>query len=256
MKTTTLLFTALLLNLHLFAQKNEHGIPLERQAQLDTLLLLLKTDRVSQLADRVSYPIARENPVPDIETKEEFMLFYPVLFDAEFKKLLLSTIFDSTNTIDHYTGFGLLRGAIWLDDEGKIRTINHTSKQEDQLAKQLQNETQQRIHSSVEDWKYNILVCETSQFIIRIDEMENDEIRYISWNKPKTISDKPALILFGGTTEIQGTMGGVTYTFKNGDYTYEIDRVQMAESQADTGLFLRVYQKGKRKKNVRCDEIK
>ena len=236
--------------------QTSNGIPEERQKQLDTLTEFIKHDRVLELADRMLYPIKRPNPIPDIETREQFVLYYLILFDSAFKNKLTSTTFDSSNTIDRYNGFGIYNGDLWLYDDGRIMTINYSSEQEQELLKQLHQETESKIHSSVDDWKLNILVCQTDKFLIRIDLMENNELRYISWSKTKNIGDKPDLILFDGKQEFQGTMGGVTYTFENGNWTYTIDRVEMAESDDKLGLYLRVYQDDELKTNVKTEEIK
>lgn len=222
-------------------QNNINGIPEERQKQLDTLILLIKKNNVTELADRVLYPIKRPNPVPDIHNKSEFIRYYPTLFDSAYKAKLIDTKFESTNTIDHLTGFGLFRGDIWLYDDGRIMTVNYQSPAETQLIAKLQLETEKRIHSSVKPWKKNIIVCETEIFLVRIDLMEDNTLRYISWKKPKQISDEPDLILFNGVQEFQGTKAGVTYTFQNNDRYYQVAEVDMAESDDKLGFFLRIY---------------
>jgi hypothetical protein len=57
-------------------------------------------------------------------------------------------------------------------------------------------------------------------------------------------------------------MGGVTYTFHNNRYYYQIDEVDMAESENEIGLFLRMYKSKKDLanfkplNNFRCRELK
>ena len=245
----------ILSSMNCFSQFN-NGIPEERQKQLETIIDLVRNDQIIELSKKILYPIKRQNPIPDIKTREEFILYYPILFDSTFKAKLTNTIFDSTNTINYYTGFGLFLGDIWLFDDGDIMTINYQSTKELELLNKLHTEIEGKIHKSVSNWKKNILVCETEKFLIRIDLLENNDLRYISWNKPKTISDKPDLILMKGIQEFQGTMGGITYTFQNQDWTYQIDRVEMAETDDKFGLYLRLYQNGIEKATYKTKEIK
>lgn len=235
--------------------QTSNGITKERLSQLETLVDLIKHDRIQELADRAKFPIKRPNPIPDLKTKEQFILYYPVLFDSIFKEKLTTATFNDSNTIDRYNGFGLFRGDIWLSDDGGIMTINYNSPQELDLQRKLHLETEHKIHPSIADWEKNVLVCQTDRYLIRIDIMDNSELRYISWNKPKQITDEPDLVLFDGEEKFQGSMGGVTYTFENGKWTYEIDRVAMAESDEKLGLYLRVSRKNKVKMIFKTEEI-
>lgn len=238
------------------AGQTENKIPKYRQNQLDTLIKLIKHDGITGLADKIRYPIKRPNPIPDIETREQFILYYPILFDSTFKKKLTSKIFDSSNTIDRDEGFGLSNGDLWLDHAGRIMAVNYSSAQELELLRLLHQETENKIHTTVQNWKRNILVCQSDEFLIRIDLLEDNQLRYISWSKTKNISEKPDLVLFNGKRDFQGTMGGVTYTFEDGDWTYTIDRVQLAESEDQLGLYLRVYQNDQLSVNLKIEEIK
>ena len=228
----------------------------EREQQLESLIKLIEDDRVVELADRMALPISRPNPIPDITSKQAFILYYPVLFDSTFKDKLSTTVFDHSNTIDHYTGLGLLNGRIWLNENGNVKSINHSSKKEKELREQLHKEAESAIHESVEDWKRNILVAKSEKHLIRIDLLENNELRFISWDAAHNIRDKPGLILSNGTKEFRGTMGGLTYTFTNDDKTYRVDQVDMASSEDEIGLFLKVYQHEKLVKSYKMTEIK
>lgn len=250
----------LLLLLYLSVSCDSHppkiGIPKSRSEQIQVLVDLIGEDRVEELADRVQFPLQRTNPIPDITTKEEFIAYYPTLFDSTFKQELTSTLFDSTNTIDHYTGFGLLNGTIWLDHDGRIMTVNHHSKQERALRQKLQQEVQNQMHPSVAEWLENVLVCETEKFLVRIDRDIDNKLRYASWSRPKTFMDAPDLVLNNGVREFQGTMGGITYTFQSSNWTYKLDQVDMAESEEQMGLFLAVYENGVEKMRVKAEKTK
>jgi hypothetical protein len=179
-----------------------------------------------------------------------------VLFDAVLEERLEATEFKNSDIIERHDTFAIFNGAIWIGDDGKIRAINYNSGKEKQLRNQLHEELENTIHERVEDWEENVLVCEAENFLIRIDLMGNNELRYISWSYPKSIKEKPDLMLFNGKEEFQGTMGGVTYTFRNGQWIYQIDRVTMAESDEKQGTFLKLYNGTKEVAQYKAREIK
>jgi hypothetical protein len=238
------------------AGKPTTGIEERRQQHLDVFLDLLRNNGSAGLAKLVHYPLNRRNPIPNVENEADFIQRYDTLLDSEFRKTLVQTTWDSTNTMERNGQFGLLRGEIWLDYDGKIIAINHQSPVESQLQKALQTKMLIAIHPDVEPWQHNLKVCETDKFLIRLDEMAGGDLRYVSWSKPKTFKDRPDLILLGGESQQQGTKGGFTYTFKNEDWTYVIDEVQMADSDEDIGLFLRIRQGEGDEISARCTEIK
>lgn len=229
----------------------------ERQQQLNKILNLLRQDHVAELATQVRYPLKRQNPLPNIDNQIQFKLYYSMLFDAEFKQKLLSIKqWNSGNTIERNGSLGLLMGDIWLDYDGKLITVNHQSPAEKELRDMLQNELKESVHPDVKPWVRNVLVFQSEKFLIRVDEMKGGTLRYASWNRPSTFSDKPALILKNGEEEYQGTMGGVTYTWLNGDWKYIIDEVNMAESEESMGTFLYLYQNEKQVLKVKGKRIK
>jgi hypothetical protein len=228
------------------------------------LVKLINDDNLLELANLVQYPLHRANPIPNISSTQEFIAYAPLLFDAAFK-IKLSSYKDS-DIFEHHFLYGLVggkfNGDIWINDDGKIVAINTHSAKEEALQQRLTKEIQNRIYQTVKEWKRNLIVCETDKFLIRVDIMEDDEFRYVSWSKPKKINDKPDLIVFKGVQDFQGTMGGVSYTFKNDGYYYQIDQRDMAESDDDVGLFLKLYKTKEDLENekvfirYKCHEVK
>jgi hypothetical protein len=224
----------------------------------------IRYDSISKLAGLINFPLKRENPLPDISTRDEFIMYYPILIDSQFKRKLLD--YDDSDIFYHNGSYGLVGGKfwgeIWIDEDGKIETINYRSDKEIELQMHLTSEIQNQIYPSVKAWKKNILVCETEKYLVRVDMLDNDDLRYVAWRKPKIINEKPDVILYNGVQEFQGTMGGVTYTFHNNRYYYQIDEVDMAESENEIGLFLRMYKSKKDLanfkplNNFRCRELK
>ena len=106
------------------------------------------------------------------------------------------------------------------------------------------------VHPSVNEWEKNILVGRSNNLTIRVDRTVKG-LRYASWSKGHSMAEKPDLIIFNGAEEAQGTMGGSTWTFKNGNWTYVIDDVRSCENEDQCGLFLRLYLKSAEKDIIR-----
>jgi hypothetical protein len=141
--------------------------------QLNKIINLIKTDNAHALAELVSYPLKRPNPIPDINTKKEFIAYYPILFDTQFKQKLIDTKFTpSNNTKYHNSAFGIFNGDMWLYKNGKIECINHISPEESSMVLKLTKEIQQKMPHSILSWKENLYVCKTSYCLIRIDNQK------------------------------------------------------------------------------------
>lgn len=48
--------------------------------------------------------------------------------------------------------------------------------------------------------RYNRLICyfTTKDYIVRVDSLNSHTLRYASWKKPKTMADKPDVVITGG----------------------------------------------------------
>ncbi|EDM44621.1 hypothetical protein SCB49_13655 [unidentified eubacterium SCB49] len=89
----------------------------------------------------------------------------------------------------------------------------------------------------------NIINSVNNKFLIKVDKLKDGTIRYMSWDKPKTLSDKPSLVLYNGDIEQQNKYGlGYDYRFKNGEYIYIIEN--NIETTSAKRMMLRVYKNG------------
>jgi hypothetical protein len=228
------------------------------------IIQLIKTDSFYKLADEVNFPLRRPNPIPDLLTARDFILYAPTLFDSSFKNKL--SHYGDSVIFYHNASYGLVggpfNGDIWINENGQIQAINSHTAAELELQDRLTHEIQGKIYPTVKTWKENILVCETNKFLIRVDLLDNYELRYVAWSKPNKTDTKPDLVLYKGVQEFHGTMGGVSFTFKDDKYYYQIDQRDMAESDDEVGLFLRIF-KGKQDLDDdkafvsrRCKELK
>jgi len=99
----------------------------------------------------------------------------------------------------------------------------------------------------------NIIHCENEKFIVKIDNLKNNNIRYTCWNKPKTISDNPDIVLYNGKVEIPDN-GGYHYVFKKGDWKYIVENNFSRLEQS--GIYLKLLKNGKRKLYKKMKDIK
>ena len=249
------IFIILMFALQIKAQTND-SIPQWRQDQINKIVDLIKNDDFSGLSELIKYPLKRPQPIPDIHNKDSFMLYCSTLFDDNFKQKLINAKFTPDNTINRNDDFGLFYGYIWLNKTGKIIALNYNSDKELLLQKTLTEQAKSSINSSVKKWKTNIIVCKSDKFLFRIDLLDDNTLRYASWSLPKSISDKPDLVLLNGVEEFQGTMAGVTYTFQNSKWKYVIDKVDICENDDDCGLFFKLLISDQEKRNIRLTEIK
>ena len=216
---------------------------------------------VKPLSKLIQYPLHRDNPLPDIKTPAEFIRQYPILIDSSFKELLKS--YSDSVVFEHHGVYGLVGkgnfyGQMWINDEGKITALNYSSKAEQKNKAALIEKQKKMMHPSVRDWEKNILVAKSGKYLIRIDGSDRTDsgFRYVSWSNGKTMKDEPDLILYNGKREFQGTMGGVTWTFKNDEWTYVVDDSEMGESDEYIGYFLYVYKGDQMKSRMRLTIVK
>lgn len=81
------------------------------------------------------------------------------------------------------------------------------------------------LHPSIKKFEYLEGIYKTEKFNIRIDYLENDNIRYVSWTKDKTMTDTPDLIIDKGIRidHWQQTLHPYyEYIFENKEYAYRI----------------------------------
>jgi hypothetical protein len=240
-----------------FSSAGAQNVPSNIVDSYHHIIKLMKEDKPVELSRLISYPLKRENPLPDIATPKQFVAYYPTLIDATFKKQL--QLFNDTDIVVHHGQYGLVGGPfdgdIWMTEEGKIGAVNYSSKKEQMVKNELTRKIQKATYPTVNAWTENIKVLHSDKLLIRIDDTKQG-LRYVSWSHGHSQSDKPDIVIYKGEEEAQGTQGGWTWTFKNGDWTYVVDDVEMAENDAGIGHFLELSYKGILKSTVRLKEEK
>src|SRR5690606_40506133 len=64
----------------------------------------------------------------------------------------------------------------------------------------------------------------SKNYLIRIDELTNDNYRYASWKIGEKESSKPDIIIDNGKLKFEGSGGNHVIIFTNDEYTYKVDR--------------------------------
>lgn len=97
-----------------------------------------------------------------------------------------------------------------------------------------------RLHESL--WRYAYLggTYRTSDFIIRIDGMEDGTFRYASWKKGNPMSSKPEVVIYGGKET-----GDYSFTFTNDGYEYVVNEEIPSATDSYRHCYLLVKKDGK-----------
>ena len=111
------------------------------------------------------------------------------------------------------------------------------------MACQSNNDTaKESFHFSAQQYDKNVLRCETQKFIIHINYKKESGYSYVSWNKSKTVKDKPSKIIKKGIEESLGKNAGLKYTFVDEPWTYVVIHDKLTANHL-TGYALNVYYK-------------
>lgn len=193
----------------------------EYQTKINIFIGHVINDDSKEISKWISYPLKRQYPIPDIKTKEDFILKYTEIFDDSLKNLIIDSNPASDWDEMGWRGIMLNQGILWMDTEGKIIAINYQSSLEKTKQKKIIETDRNKLHSSLVDFKNPEYVLDTSKFRIHIDQLSNRKYRYASWPISKPMSEKPDLILTNGEVFMDGSGGNHHFEFKNGIYTYQ-----------------------------------
>ncbi len=144
-------------------------------------------------------------------------------------------------------------GLVWLEQDGKLRALNRTSKAEMAEIEARMARIKKQVHPSVAHFKAPISEVQTASFRIRLDELDNGKIRYAAWKRPNGTETAPSLVLDNGRIDVQGSGGNHAYVFENSGYVYEV-YFQVLGTGEEPPVVLRVYQ-GERLLSEQAGEI-
>lgn len=241
MKTFKILLTILLFNSSFLIAQD---LKPEYQKFISKFILEVKNNDKEAIAKRIKFPFKRDYPIPSVKDKADFVKRYNQIFD----KVLIEKVTKSNPAKDWsemgWRGIMLNQGDLWIDTDGRIISINHQSDEELKMKNSLITAQKKNVNASISNFKEPVAILETSKFRIRIDDLGNNNYRYVSWGIKNKMTDIPDLVIEKGTFHADGTGGNHHYEFKKGNFRYECHFTVLGEKNSAPAALL-VYQSGK-----------
>lgn len=181
----------------------------------------------------VCYPLKREAPIPAIGNEEEFVAYFPVLFDEPFRKGMREGRFSRDWEEVGCRGVMYARGALWVDgtlaDGGEIISVNYQSAAEKHLRAALIEEERSTLAPGFA-WLCDTVLCfETDDREIagRVDKEENGDFRILLYDgQARTGRGIPRKgnpsAYFLATAVYEGSGGNHTYLDRFGRYALDV----------------------------------
>ncbi|WDF63479.1 hypothetical protein [Flavobacterium sp. KACC 22763] len=241
MKTFKILLTILVFNSSFLIAQD---LKPEYQKFISKFILEVKNSDKEAIAKRIKFPFKREYPIPLVKDKADFVKRYNQIFD----KVLIEKITKSDPAKDWsevgWRGIMLNQGDLWIDTDGRIISINHQSDEEVKIKNSLIAAQKKNVNASISNFKEPVAILETSKFRIRIDDLGNNNYRYVSWGIKNKMTDTPDLVIEKGVFVADGTGGNHHYEFKKGNFKYECHFTVLGEKNSAPAALM-VYQSGK-----------
>lgn len=237
-----LIYIALLV----FSVHNAVGQDLKPEYQkfIKTFIENVKNNKKEAVANIIRYPLNRDSPIPAVKNKADFLKRYDQIFDTDLKNEIIKSNPAKDWSQVGWRGIMLNQGSIWIDEDGRLITINHQSKYEEDLKNKLIKSDKTKVHSSIAKFKEPVYILETSKFRIRIDDLGNNSYRYASWSIKQKMTEKPDLIITNGKWIQDGSGGNHHIEFKKGNYVYDCDIIVLGEKDSPPARLI-ITQSGK-----------
>lgn len=202
----------------------EEELSAEVYDSIVVLISYFKEKNIDKIAQKVSYPLERANPITPINNRAEFKKRFYEVFDDKFIAKIVNSNKNDWSEVG-WRGVMFNNGDLWIaNSDGVITSVNYQSDFEKKLEQELYSIQNQNLHSSLHNFKENIYLFTTQSFYIRIDRLKDDQFRYASWKIDSNQLTKPELVLLNGIYDSEGSGGNHTISFKNNKYTYLIHR--------------------------------
>jgi hypothetical protein len=212
------------------------SLQVEDKESIKKFIGYIRNNRVDSIASEMDFPFGRQYPLPAIKDSADFIKRFSQIFDQYLIKTIIKSNLSEDWSHVGWRGLMLKSGDVWLDDDGRLMSVNYQSKYETELRQQIIKSEKATLHQSIREYSEPICILETDSFRIRIDKLENYIYRYTSWNKKAAINSKPDLILSDGEIEFDGSGGNHSYTFRSGEYKYKINIIVMGETDESPAL--------------------
>lgn len=219
MKSTFILIAVIIATATtIFGQNSE--LKKEQIQSIQKLINTFKTSNKTKIADLIYYPLRREYPLKDVKDKNDFIQRFDDIFDKEFLEYVSKSKMSDWSEVG-WRGIMLDDGALWIDDDGKIVTLNYQSPKEKQLLANAIQADKSQLPKSLQNFDKPLYLIFTKNYKIRIDEKSEGIYRYAAW-KIKNAKSEPDIIIENGVLKFQGSGGNHAITFNNNGYTYTV----------------------------------
>lgn len=194
----------------------------KQKADIEKIIQLFKMPDSKRIAQHIQYPLPREYPLSDVTNAVELQTRFKQVFDAKLIKIIAQSQSSQWSSVGS-RGVMLEDGIVWLQDN-KISAVNYLSDTEKSLKQQLIQQQKTKLYPSLRNFTQPVMIFQTTQYLVRIDELASGKYRYSSWKKAHSQSTRPDLVLNNGEVTFEGTGGNHVYHFKSGVYTYSVYR--------------------------------
>lgn len=233
-----ILSTLLLFSNYTFAD----GLSASEQKEVQYIINLFKKNDSNAISNTIRYPLNREEPIPSIDNKAQMKQRFQQVFDHKLVQNIATSKLTQWESMG-WRGIMLDHGTIWISNK-QITAVNYSSDAEQQYKNQLILKQKNKLHLSLKNFKAPELQFKTAKFQVRIDEMQNGQYRYASWDVMQSQSQKPDLILNNGIVIMDGSGGNHHFVFKSGTFEYVVYRNILGTNET-VDVTLEVNKKGK-----------
>lgn len=188
--------------------------------KIKQLISVFKTNNKVKIAGFISYPLGREYPLKNVKDKKDFIQRFDEIFDKAFVEHIANSKIEDWGEVG-WRGIMFDNGTIWIDDDGKIISVNYQSAKEKQLLLKAIQTDKNQLPKFLQNFEKPLYLIYTKHYKIRIDKKSDNTYRYVAW-KIKTQKIEPDIVIENGVLEFEGSGGNHSIIFKNNDYTYII----------------------------------
>ena len=150
------------------------------QPLIAPIIEAVASQNIDAISKHVRFPYHGTYPMPPI-TKDQFTQRFDEVFDAELIEQIAQSDINSDWSTVGWRGIMLNRGIVWVDYDGEIIGINHTTQTAKQARDALIAADKATLPKELREFESPILKWTTEHNTIRIDELKDGSYRYSQW---------------------------------------------------------------------------
>jgi hypothetical protein len=183
--------------------------------QINKFIELVKNGKWEEVAEDIQFPIQRDYPIKNIESKKEFLKRRHELFDKKLIKMIIESDLDSDWAQVGWRGIMFDRGKIWFHDDGTLYRVNYSTELEYKRSRFLLDSMRKKLHPSLKNFEHLVFEWKTKNYLIRNDRLLGDYYRISIWEKGVSQNSKPLYIFKKVKKEYDGNGGNHYYEYKD-----------------------------------------